>query len=244
VGGRQGSAAIAVRSYGSPLKVHQLHLGLANAYLLESRDAMALVDAGSKGAERAVIDRMKVLGRQDLQLIFITHAHLDHYGSAAALRRLTGARIAVHHADAAYMMHGETPLGRARGRGQVVALLFPLIERLLGPEPTPPDLLLEDGDPIKVCGLDASLVHSPGHTPGSSCLVVQGGFAFAGDLISTSGGAHVQRFYAHDWALIPSSLARLGELHPEVVYPGHGRDVLDGAGLHRLIAETNARSAD
>ena len=213
---------------------------MSNAYLLETRAGMALVDAGPINVERAVIKRMKMLGRQDLQLIFITHAHLDHYGSAGALRRLTGARIAVHHADAADMACGFSSLGRTRGRGRIVALLFPLIERLIAPKPTQPDLLLDDGEHLQVCGLDASLVHTPGHTPGSSCLIVKGSHAFVGDLLSTSGRAHVQRFYAHDWSLIPGSLSRLGNFSPKFVYPGHGKTVLDGGEFQKLVAGANS----
>jgi hydroxyacylglutathione hydrolase len=223
------------------LQVHKLDLLMSNAYLLESQVGMALVDAGPKYVENAVMKQMKALGRQDLQLIFITHAHLDHYGSADALRELTGASIAIHHADAASMARGLTPLGQARGRGRIVAFLFPLIKRLLGPKPTQPDLLLEDSEHLQVCGLDANLVHTPGHTPGSSCLFVEAGHAFVGDLISTSGKVHEQRFYAQDWSLIPESLSRLRKLSPKVVYPGHGRTVLDGAELQKLVVETSLR---
>jgi glyoxylase-like metal-dependent hydrolase (beta-lactamase superfamily II) len=49
---------------------------------------------------------MKELGRTDLKAIWITHAHYDHYGSAATLRRATGARIGVHPADANYLVRG------------------------------------------------------------------------------------------------------------------------------------------
>ena len=239
MGRRKGPTSVAVSANGLGLQVHRLHLIMSNAYLLETRAGMTLVDAGPINVERTVIKRMKILGRQDLQLIFITHAHLDHYGSASALRQLTGARIAVHHADADYMTCGSTPLGIARGRGRIVAFLYPLIHRLIGPKPTQPDVLLEDGEHLQVCGLDASLVHTPGHTPGSSCLFVEGGHAFVGDLISTSGKAHVQRFYAHDWSMIPGSLSRLGNLSPNFVYPGHGGIVLEGGEFQELISETN-----
>lgn len=205
-----------------PLRIHSITMGLAPAYLIESEAGLVLVDAGLPGQSPRVLRRMRRLGRSDLRLIFITHAHLDHYGSAAALRRLTGAPIAVHSADADALASGTSPIGTTRGWGRVAWPILRRFERLLPHEPTPPDVLLNDGDDLHAYGLDAVVVHTPGHTPGSSSLLIEGRLAFVGDLISTAGWPRVQRSYAHDWALIPQSLARVQALRPEWVYPGHG----------------------
>jgi glyoxylase-like metal-dependent hydrolase (beta-lactamase superfamily II) len=216
------------------LQVHTIPLGLARAYLIENEAGLVLVDAGSPRQEHNVLRRMTALGRDDLRLIYVTHAHLDHYGSAAALRRLTAAPIAVHRADGDAMAQGETRLGAVRGQGRLVQALMPLLEAYLRPEPTPADLLLDDGDDLRAYGLDAVVLHTPGHTAGSSCLLAEGQLAFVGDLLSTTGQPHVQRFFAEDWSLIPDSLARLQALRPEWVYPGHGRGPLSGQTLQRL----------
>jgi len=218
------------------LQVHNIPMGMSRAYLVESDAGLVLVDAGLPRCERSVLRRMRALGRDDLQFIFITHAHLDHYGSAAALRRLTGAPIVIHRADGDAMARGETPIRSARGRGWLLLALLPLIESVLRPEPTLPDLLLDDGDDLRAYGfdLDAVVLHTPGHTPGSSCLIVEGRFAFVGDLISTTSRSTAQRFFADDWSLIPDSLARLQALKPEWVYAGHGRRPLSGEALQRL----------
>jgi glyoxylase-like metal-dependent hydrolase (beta-lactamase superfamily II) len=209
---------------------------MGRAYLIEGNAGLVLVDAGLPHFERSVLRRMRALGRNgdDLRLIFVTHAHLDHYGSAAALRRLTGAPVAVHRADGDAMARGETSLGSIRGGGWLMAALLPLSKPVLRLEPTPPDLLLDDGDDLRAYGLDAVVLHTPGHTPGSGCLVIEGRIAFAGDLLSTTSRPLVQRYFADDWPLIPSSLARLQALRPEWIYPGHGRRPLSGAALQRL----------
>jgi hydroxyacylglutathione hydrolase len=218
------------------LRIHSLPLGMARAYLIEYEAGLVLVDAGSPGHERRVLGRLRALGRSDLKVIYITHAHLDHYGCAAALRAETGASIVIHRADAQAMARGETPLGSPRGRGRLLPPLLPLIERNGGPEPTPADRVLDDGDDLDVHGLDARMVHTPGHTPGSSCLLVEGRHAFVGDLLSNVFYTHVQRLYATDWSLIPSSLARVQALRPEWAYAGHGRRPLSGRALQRLRA--------
>jgi hydroxyacylglutathione hydrolase len=217
-------------------QVHSLSLGLARAYLIESPGGMVLVDCGSPGQERKVIQAMRMLGRSDLRMIFITHAHLDHYGSAAALRRITGAPVAIHRLDAAAMSHARTDIGTARSLGHLIRLAIPLAEQLLHPEPLDADLLLEDGDDLELADIKTYILHVPGHTPGSACLIAQDRLAFVGDLILTSGYPRAQKFFAQDWTLIPASLRRLQSLNPEWVYPGHGTRALHGDELQKLEA--------
>ncbi len=107
---------------------------------------MVLVDAGIKGEEQKILRKITEVGKGDLCLIFITHAHLDHYGSAAAVRRITGAPIAIHHLDEEAMALGETRLGSARNIGRVLAPLLPVVHPLIRPEPAKADLIVEDGD--------------------------------------------------------------------------------------------------
>ena len=101
------------------IEIHSIQAGFGVAHLLEMESGLYLVDAGSPRSERKIIDCMKLLGREDLRLIFLTHAHFDHFGCAAQLRRLTGAPIAIHKFDAGYLAKGETLLGRVRGRGKI-----------------------------------------------------------------------------------------------------------------------------
>jgi glyoxylase-like metal-dependent hydrolase (beta-lactamase superfamily II) len=98
------------------------------------------------------------------------------------------------------------------------------------------DLVLEDGANLDDYGLRARIIHTPGHTPGSCSLWVDGHDAFVGDLLSTNGGAHAQRFYASNWSQIAGSLDRLSALEPKTIYPGHGRQLMDNDELKRLIS--------
>ena len=217
-----------------PLRIHKIKLRMSLAYLVESDSGLVLVDAGLRGEEKRILAAMSPINRQDLKLIYITHAHLDHYGSAAAIRRETGAPIAVHRADGPAMVAGETRLGQARGQGRILAACLPLVHPLLRPEPAEADILLEDGQRLDDYGLDGRALHTPGHTLGSTCLVVEERLAFSGDLVTSTGGPHVQRAFAEDWAEIPNSVRRLQAVKPEWVYPGHGRHLLSGEDLQAL----------
>lgn len=216
------------------LKIHTLSLRMSLAYLIEGQAGMILVDAGLRGEERSILKKMNELECEDLRLIFITHAHLDHYGSAAELSRITGAPIAVHHQDEEAMALGQTRIGSARNMGRALKALLPIVHPLLRPEPAHADLVFQDGFHLGDYGLDAKVLHTPGHTNGSSCLVVQDRLAFSGDLITYRGGARLQQYFAQDWSALPTSLDRLQAQQPEWVYPGHGRQPIKAEELQSL----------
>ncbi len=184
--------------------------------------AGVLVDAGSPGEENRILAALEQSGLQPPGLIFLTHSHFDHFGSAAALQRCTGALVAVHAADADPLRNACTPLGSVRGRGRLSRHLLPLAEWLLRPEPVQPDVLLEDMQRLEEYGVPGVVIHTPGHTNGSSTLLLDTGEAFAGDLISATGCPHVQRYYAQDWDALSASVHRLQGLNPSLVYSGHG----------------------
>lgn len=204
------------------MQVHRLSLGLVSAYLVVTSQGVVLVDAGMPRQEHKVIRKLQQLGGSELRLIYITHAHLDHYGSAAALKTLTGAPVAIHPLDSRAMMRGHTQLGEARGRGRLIRALFPLIESFLQPSPLEPDYLLEHDDRLDEFGLAGQIIHTPGHTEGSTALWLDDGILFAGDLVSSTGRPHVQKAFAQSWSSISESLQRLQALRPKRVYPGHG----------------------
>ena len=62
---------------------------------------MAVVDTGTPGKEKKVLDYVATLGRKpaDVSYIILTHPDADHSGSAAALKRLTGAKLAIGELD-------------------------------------------------------------------------------------------------------------------------------------------------
>lgn len=222
------------------MRIHVLRLPLANAYLLENEAGVYLVDAGGPGDAGRILNHLRQIGRTDLRLIYLTHAHIDHFGAAAELRRRTNAPIAIHPDDAQDLASARTRLGSVRGRGRLIALFLPLLERLMPPEPVQTDMLVEGGHSLAELGLAARVIHTPGHTPGSTCLLTDEGLAFAGDLLSSTGGPHPQRYFAHDWKQVGESLSYLQSQSPKLTYPGHGRRPLTAsevAGLHPVPAD-------
>jgi glyoxylase-like metal-dependent hydrolase (beta-lactamase superfamily II) len=219
--------------------VHPIVCGLGIAFLIVDLHGLFLVDAGSPGQQGKVLARMKALGRNDLKLIWITHAHYDHFGSAATLRELTGARIGVHSADAHSLAAGQSPLGTPHNHGLIFLLLLPLIMRAWPLPATPPDFTLDDGESMEPFGLNASVLHTPGHTPGHTCLQLPGGIAFGGDLIARNPSPRLQYLAATNWSQLPTSLAHLQAANPACIYTGHSRHPIPGRVLQNI--KTGAR---
>jgi hydroxyacylglutathione hydrolase len=223
------------------ITIHAVLAGIGWAYVIETQTGMVLVDAGSRGCERRILSILAELGRDDLRLILITHAHLDHYGSAAAIRRETAAPIAAHREDALAMSKSETSLGSVRSWGRLMEWSMPVVQRFFEPPLTQTDILVDDGWRLDDFGLDAFVVHTPGHTPGSISLIVEGGLVFAGDLVSARGWPHAQWFYATDWSEVAASITKLKTYNPAWVYTGHSGGAIRGDAFQKIKTPANRR---
>ena len=219
---------------GETYRVYTIDLVASNAYLVATDEGMILVDAGLPLFAPVIEHYMEQIGRDDLKLIYITHAHIDHYGSAAEMRRRTGAPIAIHADDAESMAAGKTELGVVRDWIWISKKALPFLEPMLTVEPTEPDIILHDGERLDEYGVPSTAVHTPGHTPGSSTLMVDGGVGFVGDLLSASGEDHVQQSYASDWIRLGESLKKLATYHPQVLYTGHGDNAITAETFREL----------
>lgn len=166
--------------------------------------------------------------RSRLKLVVLTHADMDHVGNAGRLRTEWEAPIAVHAADAPALETGESP--KRSGRGPLAKAAMGLIGLFRGPrgESTSrrglkPDVILEDGQSLDAWGLDARVIHLPGHTPGSIALLCAVGDLVAGDVFANrrrpDASPFVESFEAYRESLIK---AKAIASKIRTVYPGHG----------------------
>lgn len=220
-----------IPDFESQVHIHPLNCGLGMAYLFELPQGLFLCDTGSPGQAKRIVKKMEALRRTDLKAIWITHAHYDHYGSAAALRQLTGALIGVHPADAESLKRGQSPLGTARHYGVLFRPALALLDPILPLAATQPDFTLEDGESLARFGFNATVLHTPGHTPGHSCLLLPDGIVIVGDLVAGIRRKRLQRLVATDWSELPGSLARLQAASPAWVYTGHSPHPVPGSDL-------------
>jgi glyoxylase-like metal-dependent hydrolase (beta-lactamase superfamily II) len=140
-----------------------------------------------------------------LKLIVSTHGHWDHIGDNAAVAEHTGAEIAVH------------PLDRERlTNPQPVWAPFPI-------PPSVPAVELAEGGVVRFGEVRLAILHTPGHTEGSVCLLASDhGILLSGDTLFAGGWGRVDLPGGSPEAMA-ESIARLATLDdPLRVLPGHG----------------------
>ncbi|MFD7974780.1 MBL fold metallo-hydrolase [Streptomyces sp. NPDC059071] len=198
-----------------------------NAYLLLGRRPV-IVDAGTPGSGRRIYEQIAAHGVEptDVSLIVLTHGHIDHFGSAAELHRLTGAPVAGHVADLGPYRTGRArepylptgPMGRLMARNKNLHLAV---------EPLEPEVLVTGETDLEDFGLSARIMPTPGHTAGSVSVLTDQGDLVAGDLIANSLFGLVRGRPAnppfHDDPLHNlASLRKMLALNPTALHVGHG----------------------
>lgn len=169
------------------IRVSIAPLGMVNCHIVVGSKGSILVDTGLPGSSHKVARALRSKGLQfsDIKLIVVTHAHIDHAGSAAHLRELTGAPIVAHAGDLDFYLQKRAMTFCATGWFGRAFLRTGLIRRPY--VPFTPDLLLQDGEYLALnrFGIDGAVRHTPGHTCGSISVQLGGGDAMVGDLISS-----------------------------------------------------------
>ena len=177
----------------------------SNSYLLatETGREAVIIDAGD--------EPHKILGmiRPGMKVtkILATHGHFDHVLAVDALREVLGVEFYIHEADKA-----------------ILDMLPESTERLLGERMSPPrpDGYLHDNEEIEAADLKLRVIHTPGHTPGSSCFYLSG-ILFSGDTLFAGSIGRTDLPLADPVRIVSSIRERLYTLPDNtVVYPGHG----------------------
>ena len=225
--------------------VVQINTGMANVFLIRGGAGYILVDTGNPGKEDLVLEQLKEHGvaPDDIRLILITHGHVDHFGSAAALRELTSAPVAIHTLDGDAMRQGIHQPDSLKPTGKLMAFLrrIPALQNKVVPEAAPacePDVVFEEEWRLDDYGIAGQVLLTPGHTPGSVSLLLDSGEAVVGDVVMGKLMGLIRKpgppLVAWDLDENRASLRRLLALSPRVVYVGHGGPFDDLAALAKL----------
>ena len=185
----------------------------SNCYVLIS-GAHALVVDPSASCD-AILGALEKEGAK-IEGILLTHGHFDHIMSLDTLRQRTGAPAMIHELDDEML---------ADGAKNAFLTFFGMDKRF-----RPAERLLRDGDTIELGEEQIRVIHTPGHTKGSSCYLA-GDALITGDTLFADSYGRCDLF-GGDIMKMRDSLAKLRELDPSLtIYSGHGRENALGAAL-------------
>lgn len=222
--------------------VYRISSGRSNSYLL-SGDELTLVDTGMPGEEEEIIESITKIGRrcEDLNYILITHAHLDHMGSVAAIQKLSGAKVVASNREVEYVegMRKTWKMGREGLGGKVFkGVLFLLETFSFRYEPASVDITCRGGEVIDSFG-GIKVISTPGHSPGSlSFYQGEKRIIFTGDALSGVPQLKLPpRLGCDDYREALTSVRKIAELDFDICLFGHGAPLKKEAsqGLRGLL---------
>jgi len=216
--------------------VHFAETDLVNWTLVADDNGVMLIDAGFPGHRDDVLDSLRQLGFgvEDLRAILLTHAHIDHFGTAIWFAKTHGTPVFCHATEVG---HSKREYLEQAGPADIVPHLWQprflkwtvAISRKGG--------MVRDGIPTTqaltedvAAGLPGKpmAIPTPGHT-GGHCSFVVDGVLVAGDALVTGhplltdiGPQLLPKMFNHDQDRCVRSLGALGMLDTDVLLPGHG----------------------
>ncbi|MBS1663366.1 MAG: subclass B3 metallo-beta-lactamase [Bacteroidetes bacterium] len=126
------------------------------SYLITTPKGHILINTGITGSDTAIRKHIEALGFKvtDIKILLATHAHFDHVGAMAAMKRMSGAQLMIQEKDAPIMADGGNSDFDFGGKGP----MFP---------PVKADRLLHNRDVVSLGDMQITVLHHPGHTKGA-----------------------------------------------------------------------------
>lgn len=194
------------------IETSPLWLAATNTYVIarDSGGPAIVVDAPPNDDGLATL-----LAGRDLYpaALLVTHGHIDHCGGAGTVTRSWPISAYIHPDDDFLTLHPAEQLRRLFGA--------PIPGDFEPPERYEP---LRHGETLEVAGFEIDVRHTPGHTPGHCCFVIEGeGVIFSGDQLF-AGSIGRTDLPGGSFDQLMDSMARHVMTLPDdvIVYPGHG----------------------
>lgn len=193
-----------------------------NCYLIKTNGSFILIDTGFTNTRPGIEKELEKTGvnSDNLKLIILTHGDFDHCGNLQYLSKKFNAKTAMHKDDLGMVENGDIFWGRKKPNF-FMNLLAKMLFKLDEADRLKPSVFLEDNQSLKEYGLDASVIHIPGHTKGSIGVITSDGDLFCGDFFENRKKP-VLNSLMDNAADAKLSLKKINEKHIKDVYPGHG----------------------
>ncbi len=181
---------------------------VTNCYIIEDEVTKETMVIDPAGEVDKIIELLDILG-SNLKYIYLTHCHVDHIGAVNALRESKGGKILIYLDEAEGLENPEINLS-----GVLTSM----------PISIEPDARVNEADVLHIGEQEFKVIHTPGHTKGSSSLYCEKeGFVFSGDTLFKGSWGRTDLPTSSFKDVISSITNKLLTLPSDTfVYPGHG----------------------
>lgn len=201
------------------VKIHRIVRGNVNCYIVTDNDKAILIDTGRKKYREKILEKCSEF---HVNLIVLTHGHMDHCQNAAYLADALHIPIAMNKKDMDLIPDNrkQSLLAKTRLGKAVLSVSLSSFEKD-SLEVFEPQIYLKNGDDLREYGIAARVVELPGHTKGSIGVEIEDNL-FVGDALMNMFYPTVSMLYVDEQEMLLSAkyISGLGE---KTIYFGHGK---------------------
>lgn len=228
---------IEIPDTGKGTSVIRLTPARCNIFAVTRNGRTILVDTGisfDRNRVELALERKKLIP----EAVILTHTHFDHAGNAAWLQNEYGAEVVVQEAENEMLAAGDMPIPGGtypftRGLVNIGRKMQPAFRY----DPCIADHVFTDRFDLNRFGINGFIIHTPGHSPGGSTLIIDEAIAIAGDsVIGTMPGSPFPPF-ADDVSVLMETWKKIIDTGCRTILPGHGKPV----SMEEMILEYNKR---
>lgn len=205
-------------------KIQRIKCGNGNCYILSNGKNAVLIDTCREKYRERIVNACKPY---HIQLLILTHGHIDHVQNAAFLSDRLHAPIAMSRADFELINDNMAQSLKAKSvLGKIVLAASLKSFRKEKITPFTPDVYLSEGDTLDAYGISAEILSVPGHTNGSIAIDVNKKDLIVGDALMNMFYPTVSMLY-HDEAVMRKSAEKISKLGKRMIQFGHGKPVVN-----------------
>lgn len=209
--------------------IYPIPLGFDHCYLIQDKGTI-MVDGGAPKKAKEFTKAIEKIGinTHDIKLIILTHGHWDHIGSAKEIKKLTGAKIALHHLEKEWLEKSLKPMPPGVTTwGHILSKIVTMFLPFISIPGTNVDIVIgNEGLLLEGYGIPGKVIYTPGHSSGSVSILLKTGEAFVGDMamnkfpLRFSPGLPI---FAEDPVKLNESWKSLLDQGAKMIYPAHGK---------------------
>lgn len=208
----------------SGYRIDQILSGRSNVFLLTNGTTNFLIDTSVGRLWHKLQEQILRAGVNHIDYLILTHAHFDHAANANRIRKKYKSSVIIQKEEADFLSRGDNiiPSGTTFLTRPLIELAGKRYFKYMRYEPCGWDLMVDNTLNLKDTGIDAYLMHTPGHTSGSISIIIEDEIALVGDAMFGVFSGSIFPPYAQDSQLMIQSWGKLLQTNCRLFIPSHG----------------------